>query len=33
MRLDFTRIEINRMVSDQLKAWENPQESEEIESE
>ncbi len=26
MRLDFTRIEINRMVSDQLKAWENPQE-------
>jgi GntR family transcriptional regulator len=33
MRLDFTRIEINRMVSDQLKAWEKPQESEDIESE
>jgi GntR family transcriptional regulator len=33
MRLDFTRIEINRMVSDQLKAWEKPQESEDNESE
>ena len=33
MRLDFTRIEINRMVSDQLKAWENPEEPEDIESE
>src|SRR5512135_1411736 len=33
MRLDFTRIEINRMVSDQLQAWVDPQESEEIESE
>ena len=33
MRLDFTRIEINRMVSDQLKAWEKPQELEDIESE
>jgi GntR family transcriptional regulator len=33
MRLDFTRIEINRMVSDQLKTWEKPQESEDIESE
>ena len=33
MRLDFTRIEINRMVSDQLKAWEKPMESEDIESE
>src|SRR5512141_3241310 len=33
MRLDFTRIEINRMVSDQLKDWEDPQESEEVESE
>ena len=33
MRLDFTRIEINQMVSDQLKAWENPQELEEFESE
>jgi GntR family transcriptional regulator len=33
MRLDFTRIEINRTVSDQLKAWEKPQESEDNESE
>ncbi len=33
MRLDFTRIEINRMVSDQLKAWEKPQEPEDSESE
>jgi len=33
IRLDFTRIEINRMVSDQLKAWEHPQESEDNESE
>jgi hypothetical protein len=30
MRLDFTRIEINQMVDDQLKAWD---ETEEIESE
>ena len=30
MRLDFTRIEINQMVDDQLKAWD---EREEIESE
>jgi GntR family transcriptional regulator len=33
MRLDFTRIEINRMVSDQLKVWKNPQETEDNESE
>ena len=38
MRLDFTRIEINQMVDDQLKAWEagvepGQNESEEIESE
>jgi GntR family transcriptional regulator len=33
MRLDFTRIEINRTVSDQLNAWEKPQESEDNESE
>src|SRR5512141_1323996 len=38
MRLDFTRIEINQMVDDQLKAWEadvepGQNETEEIESE
>jgi GntR family transcriptional regulator len=33
MRLDFTRIEIDRMVSDQLKAWERPEETEDSESE
>jgi GntR family transcriptional regulator len=28
MRLDFTRIEINQMVDDQLKAWEDTEETE-----
>ena len=30
MRLDFSKVEINQVVDDQLKAWD---ESEEIESE
>jgi GntR family transcriptional regulator len=28
MRLDFTRVEINQMVDDQLKAWEETEETE-----